>query len=76
MKRVRPKGGRLPLKYRCRDIYNRSLEAEMRKFIASDSVSDEDTALQNSQPLDSPSRYAQDANIIGIRVDCSFMDLL
>lgn len=68
MKRVRPKAGRLPLKYRCRDKYNRSLEAGMRKFIASDTVSEEESALDRQHGLDSSSRYTHDANTIGIPV--------
>ena len=40
----------------------------MRKFIASDTVSEEESALDNMHPVDSSSRYTQDANAIGIPV--------
>ena len=68
MKRARANKDRLPIRYRCKDKFNRALEANMQRFIASDSVSDEDTAVENKQPLDSSSRYIWDANTIGINM--------
>ena len=73
MKRVRAKSGRLPIRYRCKDKYNRALEAQMQKFIASD-TSEEDAASQNAHPVESnsSSRSCQDANIIGIPISCLY----
>ena len=68
MKRARAKKNRLPIRYRCQDKFKRALEAQMRKFIASDTVSEEESALDNMHPVDSSSRYTQDANAIGIPV--------
>ena len=64
MKRARASKDRLPLRYRCKDKYNRALATEMHKFFASDSVQNEDTSVENTHPIDSSSR---DANTIGIK---------
>ena len=69
MKRARTSKDRLPLRYRCKDKFNRALEAEMQRFIASDSEPDEDTVVENTHPLDSSSRCVWDANTIGIKIE-------
>ena len=48
MKRSRSGRDRLPIRYRCKDKYNRALEAEMQRFIESESESSEETAADKS----------------------------